>query len=98
MGFLKELFDTKFEHFITIRIIGFLMILGYVFATLFWLFKLLSSLKLGFDHFLITLILGGIVWLLALLGIRVISEIYVSLIKIAQDSADIKKILEEKNG
>lgn len=96
MSFFKDIFDKKFEHFITIRIIGFLMMFSYVIVTIAWILSLLLFLKKGFGYFLLDLIVGGIVWLFVLIYIRVMSELSVALIKIAQNSSDIKNILERK--
>lgn len=57
-GFLVNLFDASFSHFITTRIIRVLYILGLVFMGLAAVVALVASLSNGFGSALFTLIVA----------------------------------------
>ncbi len=101
-NFLKSLLDLKFENYITLKILGILLILAYILDTIFVL-----SLCSTIENFLEALILFIIFYPISLVIVRINFEAFSALIKIAENTSkinakleilckDIKKLEDEK--
>jgi len=85
----KTLFDVKFETYITPAIAGVVMIISYVLVTIMWLAMVFQS---GLPGFLMALI--GIP--VSFVFIRIWFESLVALIKTAEASGKIAKLMENQ--
>ena len=90
--FVKSLFDLRFEKFITPKIAGIGLVIVYVVVALLWLDFLFS----GPGNFVLRLITFLIGLPLSFIVVRIWFEAFVALTKIAENSAKMVNILEER--
>ena len=92
---IKYIFDFKFRYYITPIVAGILQYILYIFDILGWLSFLFSpNYYISFGaRFFITLIFLP----LSIIGIRMWLEFLVAMVKIAQNSEEIKEILKSNN-
>ena len=87
-NFIKNLLDTKFENYITLRILGVLLIIAYIFDAILIMY-LCSSY-----NFLKGLLMFIILYPITLIIIRINFEALSALIKVAENTSKIDKKLE----
>ncbi|WP_457641926.1 DUF4282 domain-containing protein [Persephonella sp.] len=88
----KALFDLKFNSFITPTVAGIMLVIFYLFAVLVWINYLIN---VYYPNFFFRLIIALIGLPISLVFIRVWFETIIALIKTAESSLKILKILEE---
>ncbi len=85
-GFLNQLFEFSFSHFIGIRIIGILYGIGIFFAGLFALGIGLAGFRNGVGSGAVTLILSPFFFLLYVILLRITLEGFVAALRTAQNT------------
>ncbi|GAA4395932.1 DUF4282 domain-containing protein [Brevibacterium sp. NPDC049920] len=103
-GFLRALFDLKFEHFITIRFASVIYVIAMVIAVLTWVSAIIASIMMGFAMgydiwsggssfnpapVLITIFLGWIPMVVQILLSRIIIEFFAATIRTAQNTTKL---------
>lgn len=103
-GFFKALFDLNFYHFITIKYAKLIYILNIAFIVLsvvglaFITFAVMAyndEAGSGFLFALLILIGGGIWGILSIIGIRLVLELFVAIIRVAENTTFLRKQLQE---
>ncbi|MGO9055973.1 MAG: DUF4282 domain-containing protein [Candidatus Binataceae bacterium] len=90
-GLLATVFDLSFKHFVTLRIVRWLFVLGIVAITI----AAVISMITGFDpkysagHPAVIIALTPIVWLGLVIALRVALETMVVLFRIAENTGDM---------
>ncbi|WIM68223.1 DUF4282 domain-containing protein [Corynebacterium breve] len=95
-GFMSALFDFSFTQFVTIKFAKIIYIILMVIFALTWLAWILSSFAafsesagLGIGMLLLTIIGGGIFFIVSLVYSRVMLEFVISMIRTAQNTGEL---------
>jgi apolipoprotein N-acyltransferase len=88
-GFFELLFDFSFSRFLALRIIGFLYGLGIFFAGILTLIIIIGAFSSGFWSGLGSLVISPIVFLLYLIGVRMVLEGFVASIRTAENTTQL---------
>lgn len=103
-GFLRALFDLRFEHFITIRFASVIYVIAMVIAVLTWVSAIIASIMMGFAMgydiwsggssfnpapVLITIFLGWIPMVVQILLSRIVIEFFAATIRTAQNTTEL---------
>lgn len=107
-GFFQSLLDFEFKNFITIQFAKVIYILAIALGILCWGFALIASLYTmaddfgaGLFGFFGSLILGGIMFILYIVAVRLQIEFVVSMIRTAQNTgelADLERAKQNQGG
>ena len=81
-GFFSSLFDTSFKSFITPKIVRVVFIIGLVISALYGLGIFIALASRGGAGVIFGLIIGPIVFLVAVIGMRVYLEVVMLLFRI----------------
>ena len=111
-GFLRALFDFRFEHFITVKFSSFLYIIAFVVAGLIWLSNIISGIMFGavwgsMNSFfgepsfnavplILAILFGWIPSVIALIAMRLGLEFAVATIRTAQHTRRIADSAEQR--
>ncbi len=83
---LSGLLDFSFTRFITPTIVKILYILVLVFGGLAWIASLISAITQGFMAFLVTLIFGTLLFIMAVLMYRITFELVMVIFAIKENT------------
>ena len=92
---IQKFFDFRFKHYITPIVAGVLQYIIYLFLVLGWLNFLFSqNYYISFGvRFLMTIVLLPV----SIIGVRMWLEFMVAMVKIAENSEEIKDVLKSKS-
>lgn len=91
-SFWAKLFDLDFTEFITPSVVKILYILLIIAASLLGLFMLIAGLASINDGGIVLVLIAPIYWFLIVVYGRVMIEVFIALIRTAQNTADILRL------
>ena len=90
-GLLATVFDLSFKHFVTLRIVRWLFVLGIVVITIGAVISLITGFepKYSAGHPVVIIALTPIVWLVLVIALRVTLETMVVFFRIAENTGEM---------
>ena len=90
-GLLATIFDLSFKHFVTLRVVRWLFVLGIVAITVAAAVTVGTAFepKYSATHPVVIIVLAPIVWLILVIALRVTLETMVVLFRIAENTSDM---------